>query len=524
MRHVFYLISAVAFAVVGGLALLWPPVLWSLVLLLPLFLVGVVDSLQTRRSVRRNFPVVGNLRYLLEMIRPEINQYFVESNTDGTPFSRELRSVVYQRAKLELSTLPFGTKRNVYEEGYEWMNHSIAPRDPLTEPPRITVGGPQCEQPYEAALLNVSAMSFGALSKNAILALNGGAARGGFYHNTGEGGVSPYHLQPGGDLVWQVGTGYFGCRDERGRFSPERFERTARGATVKMIELKLSQGAKPGHGGILPKAKISDEIAAIRGVGKETDVISPPYHTAFDSPRGLLEFVQRLRELSGGKPVGFKLCVGNPQEFVAIGKAMVETGLLPDFVTVDGSEGGTGAAPPEFSNSMGMPLCEGLAFVNNVLVGFDVRESIRIIAAGKIITGFHMAQRIAQGADFCNSARGMMMALGCIQALRCNTNACPVGVATQDPHLVGGLVVGDKARRVYNYQRETVHSFLELLGAAGLSHPSELQPWHINRRVSPTEARNYSQIFDSLEPGALLKQPVPAAYERAMLLATPDSF
>jgi glutamate synthase domain-containing protein 2 len=524
MRHVFALISLVLFAAVGVLSIWWPPVLWSLVLLVPLFLIGLGDIHQERRAVRRNFPVIGNMRYLMEMVRPELNQYFIESNTDGRPFSRNFRSIVYQRAKRELSTLPFGTQRDVYQVGYEWMNHSMYPKEPAHEPPRVEVGGPDCKKPYSASLLNISAMSFGALSKNAIEALSGGAAKGHFYHNTGEGGVSPYHLRPGGDLVWQVGTAYFGCREPDGSFSRERFRDVASQESVRMIELKLSQGAKPGKGGILPAAKISREIAETRGVPVGEDVISPPYHREFSSPRGLLEFIAELRELSGGKPVGFKLCVGNPEEFVGICKAMLTTGIAPDFISVDGGEGGTGAAPLEFSNSVGTPLADGLAFVHNTLIGFELRDAIRIVASGRLITGFHLVRALAQGADMCASARGMMMALGCIQALRCNSNACPVGVATQDPHLVGGLVVEDKTRRVYNFHRETVHSMLQLVGAAGLESPDELRPWHILRRVSATEVRNYAEIFDSVEPGALLREPVPSAYERAMLVSSAEAF
>jgi glutamate synthase domain-containing protein 2 len=489
----------------------------------PVVALGVADMLQTRQAVRRNFPVIGRLRYLLEAIRPEINQYFVESNTSGTPFSREARSLVYQRAKNVIDTLPFGTERNVYETGYEWINHSIRARHSSSQSPRVSIGGTGCERPYPASVLNVSAMSFGALSHAAVSALNRGAKMGGFAHNTGEGGLSPYHLA-GGDLVWQLGTAYFGAREPDGRFSDGQFAKRATLDAVKMIEIKLSQGAKPGHGGILPAAKLTPEIAEIRGVALGQDVISPPAHTAFDTPIELLEFVARLRRLAGGKPVGFKLCVGKRSEFLAICKAMLETGLLPDFITVDGAEGGTGAAPLEFSNVVGTPLVEGLVFVHNSLVGIGVREHVRVLASGRIVTGFDIAHKLAIGADAVCSARGMMFALGCIQARRCNTNACPTGVATQDPELVRGLVVGDKATRVANYHRNTVKAFCEILAAAGLDHPQDLRPWHLVRRVSPTETRTYAEIFDYLHEGDLLDGHVPEAYRRAWMAARPDSF
>jgi len=514
MTHAFYKLSAAVFAVAGVLAWLWPPFAWSFLLLIPIFLVGVLDSLQTRRSVRRNFPLIGNLRYLMEMIRPEISQYFIESNTDGTPFNRELRSIAYQRAKQALATLPFGTQRDLYAVGAEWINHSLHARHFTGTPPRITIGGPGCKQPYEAALLNISAMSFGSLSANAIHALNAGAAAGGFYHNTGEGSISPYHLAGGGDLVWQIGTGYFGCRSAAGGFDADEFQQRATLDAVKMIEIKLSQGAKPGHGGILPGAKITPEISKIRAVPMGSDVVSPPAHAAFGGPHGLLEFLDRLRELSGGKPVGFKLCVGSPVEFLSICRAMRESEILPDFITVDGAEGGTGAAPLEFSNSVGFPLTEGLIFVHNALRGFELRKHIKLIVSGKIITGFDMAKRLAQGADLCNSARGMMFALGCIQARRCHSNDCPVGVATQNPHLVRGLHVGNKAPRVEHFQVGTVTAFMELLGAAGLSHPDELLPNHIIRRISGSEVRTYAEIYKYLEPGQLLGDDVPPFWTR----------
>ncbi len=495
MRHVYYPLSFSLLALTGLVSWTWPPFAWAYALLLPLFVLGVRDMRQTSHSVLRNFPVVGHVRYLLEMIRPEINQYFVESNQDGRPFSREDRSIVYQRAKKQLATLPFGTQRDVREVGYEWMNHSMYPRVAPAQASRVLFGAKTCKKPYSAALLNISGMSYGALSKNAIEALNGGAKDGDFFHNTGEGGISPHHWKAGGDLVWQIGTAYFACRDEHGRFSPELFRKQARQDAVKMIEIKLSQGAKPGHGGILPKEKITDEIAEIRGVSKDKDVISPPFHSAFHGPEQLLRFIQDLRDLSGGKPVGIKLCVGAHSEIEEICQAMVDLGITADFITVDGGEGGTGSAPLEFSNSVGSPLADALPVVDDLLVRYGLRDDVKIIASGRILTAFHMAQRLAMGADVCNSARGMMMALGCIQALRCNSNACPVGVATQDPHLVAGLVVETKRERVKNYQHGTVHTLMELCSAAGLGNPNELTRFHINRRISATATATYAEIY-----------------------------
>ena len=524
MRHAFLVLSVVAMALIAILAVAWPPVLWSLVLVAPLIVRGVADMQQSRQAVRRNFPLIGHGRYLLEQIRPEINQYFVESNNDGRPFSRNDRSVVYQRAKGELDTLPFGTQRDVYAPGYEWINHSLAPVEPDHACARIRIGNDACTQPYLASILNVSAMSYGSLSKNAILALNGGAKAGGFAHNTGEGGISPYHLEPGGDLIWQIGTGYFSCRTPDGRFDPDLFSRRATLPSVKMIEVKLSQGAKPGHGGILPAAKLTPEIIQIRNVEPGKDVVSPAAHTAFSTPLGLLQFLQLLREQSGGKPVGFKLCVGKRHEFFGIVKAMLESGIYPDFITVDGAEGGTGAAPLEFSDSVGTPLNEGLSFVNNALVGAGVRDKVRIIASGKVNTGFQIATKVALGADMCNAARAMMFALGCIQALRCNTNRCPTGVATQDPQLVAGLHVGDKTERVARFHRETVKSFFDVLGSTGLLVPSALKPWHVMRRVGSGEVRSYHDLYPMLEPGALVSGSVNGSLGQAWNTARPDRF
>ena len=524
MRNLFGALSLGVVVAIAVISQFWPPILWSLIVVLPLIARGVADMLQTKQAIRRNFPVVGHMRYLLELIRPEINQYFIESNSDGKPFSRNDRSVIYQRAKGEVDTLPFGTQRDVYATGYEWINHSLAPTHIDPAEGRIVVGGPDCTQPYSASILNVSAMSYGSLSKNAVLALNGGAKIGGFAHNTGEGGLSPYHLSPGGDIVWQIGTGYFSARDKKGNFSIDEFTKRAILPNVKMIEIKLSQGAKPGHGGILPAKKLTREIIEIRGVEAGKDVISPPAHSAFSTPIGLLEFVQQLRRASGGKPVGFKLCVGKRHEFLGIVKAMLLSGITPDFITVDGGEGGTGAAPLEFSDSVGTPLNEGLSFVHTALVGANLRDRIRVIASGKVNTGFQIATKVALGADMCNAARAMMFALGCIQALRCNTNQCPTGVATQDPALVNGLHVGDKSTRVARYHAETVKSFFEVIGAAGLHHARDLKPWLILKRVSAMDTKSYADIYPQLEPGALLAESVSGPMARAWQSANADRF
>lgn len=524
MRKFFVILSLGTVAAIALGSRYWPPILWLLLIVLPLFALGVADMTQTRHAISRNFPIVGHFRYLLEKIRPEISQYFVESNSDGRPFSRNDRSVVYQRAKGDEDTLPFGTQRDVYATGYEWLNHSLAPVHADAEHARVLVGGPDCRQPYLASLFNVSAMSYGSLSKNAVLALNAGARAGNFAHNTGEGGLSSYHLDPGGDIIWQIGTGYFGCRDSAGNFNEDAYRKRATLPNVKMIEVKLSQGAKPGHGGILPAQKVTPEIAEIRGVEMGKDVLSPPAHSAFSTPLGLLHFIRQLREASDGKPVGFKLCIGNQHEFLGIVKAMLLTGITPDFITVDGAEGGTGAAPLEFSDSVGTPLNEGLSFVHNALVGAGVRDRVRIIASGKINTGFQMATKIALGADMCNAARAMMFALGCIQALRCNTNECPTGVATQNPELVHGLHVGDKATRVTRYHRETVRSFFEVLGAAGVKRPADLKPSYIMKRVSPMEIRSYHDIYPPAAEGALLANHVTGPMAAAWQMARAESF
>ncbi|MCM2282086.1 MAG: FMN-binding glutamate synthase family protein [Bdellovibrionaceae bacterium] len=525
MRRHFRMALMAGVLFYGVMVFVWPPALWSLLIVGPVFALGLHDYFQNKHTILRNFPIVGHFRYLFEEIRPEINQYFVESNTDGTPFSREQRSLVYQRAKRVRDTIPFGTQRDVYEVGYEWVNHSILPQHPHEEEMRVRIGGPDCRQPYLASRLNVSAMSYGALNLRAVQALNLGARQGGFYHNTGEGGLSEYHLRHGGDVVWQIGTGYFGCRTPEGRFSEDMFATRAAHPNVKMIELKLSQGAKPGHGGILPAAKVTAEIAGIRGVPLGQDVISPPGHTAFSTPVEMAQFLGRLRELSQGKPVGFKLCLGQPHEFISLVKAMMKTGIIVDFITVDGGEGGTGAAPVEFSNSVGSPLREALIFVHNTLVGYGLRDRVRVIASGKVVSGFDLVSRMAIGADVCNSARAMMLALGCIQALRCNSNTCPAGITTNDPDLMEGLNVEDKGRRVASFHHETLKSAREIIGAMGLRSPVELRPWHLMRRTGPTEIRHYGDLYEFLKPGVLLDETnLPDSFARAVRSASADHF
>lgn len=439
---------------------------WLFCTILFLYMLGLSNVFQSKHTILRNFPLIGYFRYMFEFISPEIQQYFIETSTDGRPFSRNHRSLIYRRAKDINDTVPFGTQNDIEKMEYEGLRHSIYATEPNHEDPRVLIGGPECKQPYSASIYNISAMSFGALSKNAIMALNKGAQKGNFYHNTGEGGLSPYHLQ-GGDVVWQIGTGYFGCRTNEGRFNPETFKVQAAKPEVKMIELKISQGAKPGHGGVLPGVKNSEEIAAIRHLEPHTTVISPPGHKEFSDARGLLTFIEKLRELSGGKPVGFKLCLGRTEEFVEICEVMKETGMMPDFITVDGAEGGTGAAPLEFSDSVGMPLQPALIFVNKTLIKHGLRQHIRLIASGKIVTAESILKNLALGADLCNSARGFMFSIGCIQALRCNTNQCPTGVATQDPALVKGLVVSDKYERAYQFHKNTIFAVVELLAACG---------------------------------------------------------
>jgi len=515
VRELFVVVSIVTSILVVVLAQVWPDAWWLFAFILPPICLGVYDMLQRKHTILRLYPVVGHFRYLFESIRAEIQQYFVESDTNGVPFSREFRSLVYQRAKGARDTRPFGTLFEVYRDGYEWINHSLAPKTIDQIDSKVRFGGPQCSKPYETSLLNISAMSFGALSKNAIMALNKGAKAGGFAHNTGEGGISPHHLRYGGDLIWQIGTGYFGCRNASGEFDGALFAMHARGDSVKMIEVKLSQGAKPGHGGILPAIKLTQEIADIRHVPMGQDVISPPAHTAFSAPLELLKFIANLRDLSGGKPVGFKLCVGKKSEFLAICKGMLESGITPDFITVDGGEGGTGAAPIELTNSAGTPLREGLSFVHNALVGIGVRDQIRIIASGKAITAFHMLRLMALGADTINSARAMMFALGCIQSRHCNEDTCPTGIATQNAKRYKALDVEDKSTRVAQYHASTIKHLRELIAVAGINSLKDIAPSLINRRIGSCDTTDYSEIYDSLASGCLLsEQNVPKKWQK----------
>jgi glutamate synthase domain-containing protein 2 len=495
-----------------------------LVIFIALAVIGIHDVLQQRHSVLRNYPLTAHIRFILEEIRPEIRQYFLESEKDGTPFSRDKRAIVYQRAKRALDKRPFGTQNDVYASGYEWLDHSIAPRPVSKEPFRIVVGGPDCAKPYSASIFNVSAMSFGSLSANAIRALNGGARKGNFAHDTGEGGYSPYHRENGGDIIWEIGSGYFSCRNDDGTFCAEKFENNAHSDQIKMVELKLSQGAKPGHGGVLPAAKVSPEIAETRGVPVGIDCNSPARHSAFSTPIELMQFIATMRRLSGGKPTGFKLCIGHPWEFLAVCKAMLETEIYPDFIVVDGKEGGTGAAPLEFTDHLGMPLREGLNFVHNALVGINARDRIKIGASGKVISAFDVARVMALGADWCNSARGFMFALGCIQSQSCHTDMCPTGVATQDKTRQRALFVPDKAERVYNFQRATIEALAELVAAAGLDHPTQFAPAHFSRRVSQHEVKSFAELYPQLEPGELIKGSADKRYETAWAMASAKEF
>ncbi len=495
----------VALAILGLIVctILWPAYGFS-VLAAIIFGVGIYDIFQKKHTILRNFPVLGHMRYFLELISPEIHQYFVESNTDGRPLNRNIRDYIYERAKLQNETHPFGTELDVDEENFKWMQHSIYPAPKLDEHPRVMIGGPDCRQGYSASLFNISAMSFGALSKNAIMALNMGAKAGNFFHDTGEGGLSKYHLL-GGDLVYQIGTGYFSCRTEDGHFSPERFKEKSTLSEVKMIEIKISQGAKPGHGGVLPASKNNKEIAEIRGLKPHTTVLSPPGHNAFSDARGLLNFVQQLRELSGGKPVGFKLSIGSKKEFIDICEMMVETGIKPDFITVDGAEGGTGAAPIDFSNYVGMPWENALVFVTDTLNGYNLKKDIAIITATRIFTAFDIFKALCIGADVCNSARGMMLALGCIQALRCDTNNCPTGITTNKPGLMRGLVVAEKWKRVKNYQEQTMDDFVGLFTAAGCTDLSQLNRSLIHKKVN-NEIKSYNELYPEVAAGAYLSK------------------
>ena len=528
-RYSAYIASWLLLLASVPLALRWPGWWWGVVAGGLLVLLGSWDLLQTRTTLRRNYPILAHFRYGLESVGPEMRQYFIESDTAEAPFSRQQRTLVYRRAKNVMDVVPFGSLQDPYAVDYEWINHSLAPTRIADHDFRIVVGAGR-RQPYVASVFNISAMSFGSLSANAIRALNEGARRGGFYHDTGEGSISPYHLENGGDLVWEIGSGYFGCRDAGGRFDPVRFAGQAARPQVRMIEVKLSQGAKPGHGGVLPAAKVSAEIAATRGVPVGVECVSPASHSAFSTPIGLLEFVARLRELSGGKPVGFKLAIGHPWEWFGIAKAMHESAslapdLLPDFIVVDGAEGGTGAAPAEFIDHIGVPMHEALLLVHNTLVGLGLRERVRVAAAGKITSAFDIARTLALGADWCNAARGYMFALGCIQSMSCHTDRCPTGIATQNPHRWKHLDPADKAARVHNFHDNTLRALRDLLCAAGLDHPSDLGPEHILRRVSPVEIRSLAALYRYLRPGELLQHiPGHAVFHDFWAEARSDAF
>jgi glutamate synthase domain-containing protein 2 len=520
---------AVFFCAAALLALVITPshTAWLAPLLLvfaALTLLGIHDMRQHKHAILRNYPISGHARFLMEELRPKLRQYFFEGEKDGRPFSRDKRSLVYQRAKGQLDKRPFGTEFDVYDPSYEWISHSLAPMDVKDTHFRVTVGGPDCTRPYDASVLNISAMSFGSLSANAIRALNKGARIGGFAHDTGEGGLSPYHREHGGDIIWEIGSGYFGCRDAQGNFSPENFARTATLDQVKMIEIKLSQGAKPGHGGVLPAAKITPEIARIRGVPMGQDCISPAQHPAFSTPLELLAFLRQLRELSGGKPVGFKLCIGRRHEFLAIVKAMLATGITPDFIVVDGKEGGTGAAPSEFIDHMGMPLREGLTFVHFALVGAALRGRIKLGASGMMISAFDVARTMALGADWVNMARAFMFAVGCLQSQACHTDRCPTGVATQDEDRQRALNVPDKAQRVAQFHQNTLLALAEVVGGAGLTHPSQFRRFHFQKRVSESVVKSFMDLYPPLAKGELLSGTEDPRYKGAWQRARAESF
>lgn len=513
-------VMAVGAAMALALSAWW----WILVLAAAiLLLVAVYDVVQHRYAVLRNFPVIGHGRYMMETIRPMVQQYFVERNYDGKPFDRDVRDLIYERANGTHSVKSFGTELEVRAPGYEYLIHAAQP-GPIPEGEhRVRIGGPQCSQPYDSSLFNISSMSFGSLSKNAVMAMSQGAARGGFAQETGEGGLTKYHLESGADLIWEFGSGYFGCRDSEGNFNPEQFEEKARHPHVKAISIKLSQGAKPGLGGVLPAEKITPEIAEARGVPLDEDCISPPAHSAFQTPRELMEFISQLRELSGGKPIGFKLCVGMRRDVLGMCKAMLETGILPDFIVIDGAEGGTGAAPLEYEDHMGTPLTEGLHVVHNALVGVGLRKHIKLGVAGKIASGNDIVRRLIQGADFCLAARPMMMAVGCIQAQRCHTNHCPTGVATQDPKLARSLHVPSKSVAVHNYHKATVDEAKQMLSTLGVARPDQLSPKMLRKRVSQTEVMSYAHVFNWMKEGELLKAP-PRGWLEDWNEATADFF
>ena len=517
---------AVPAAVVTLAAACWiiEPLRWALVVLGPALLLTLWDFVQNRHALRRNYPLIARVRWLFEDLRPFLRAYIVESDREGRPFNIDQRSLVYARAKGEISTHPMGTELDVYSDEYEWLGHSIAPNEKAPQSWHVRIGGDACSKPYDSQLLNISAMSFGSLSANAIEALNKGAAIGGFAHDTGEGSISRYHRKHGGDLIWELGSGYFGCRHKDGSFNPELFAEQAQDDQVKMVEIKLSQGAKPGHGGMLPGAKVTPEIAEARKVDVGEDCVSPPAHPAFSTPIELLEWIADLRRLSGGKPVGFKLCVGQPHEVMAMVKAMLETGITPDFIVVDGAEGGTGAAPQELTDNVGMPLREGLTLMRNALVGANLKDRIRLGASGKIHSGAGMARAFAMGADWCNAARAFMFSLGCVQSMKCHTGECPTGIATQSAWRQKGLVVDDKAERVARFQKETLKALREIVVAMGYDSPWDLNQHDMYQRIDSAKAGPLDEIYSFLAPGQLIEDPDGTQYAHAWKVARADTF
>ena len=511
-------------ALLCAVFLLVEPLRWGLVATVPLLLLALYDFFQRQHTLWRNYPLLAHIRWIMEDLRPYARAYIVEGDLEGRPFNHQQRALVYARAKGQLDSHPFGTELDVYSDEYEWLAHSVVPNAQAPSEWRVDVGGKQCTQPYSASLLNISAMSFGSLSANAIMALNKGAAAGNFYHDTGEGGISRYHRSHGGDLVWEIGSGYFGCRTDDGSFDPDQFAQTAQDPQVKMVEIKLSQGAKPGHGGVLPGSKVTEEIAEARGVPVGTDCISPPAHSTFSTPTGMLEWAAQLRDLSGGKPVGIKLCVGKPHEVFAIMKAMRETGITVDYIVVDGAEGGTGAAPVEFSNRVGMPLREGLILVRNALVGTGLKSEVKLAAAGMVHSGAGMAMNLGLGADWCNAGRAFMFALGCVQSMKCHADTCPTGVATQDATRQRGLVPMEKAERVARFQRHTLHSFREMVVAMGLDNPWQIEPGDISERLNGAQSDSLDRLHGFLQPGALLDSPESTPYAHAWAAARAETF
>lgn len=518
----FYIISFVLCLVIIAASSVWPASLYLFLFIIPIIGIGIYD-IYSKNNVLINYPIIGHIRYLMEFISPEIRQYFLEDDRSGRPYNREQRDLIEHRARGESGLHPFGTENDIKNENYNFIVHSIAVKTVPETATRVLIGNMNCDQAYNSSRLNISGMSFGALSSHAVLAMNKGAKLGGFAQDTGEGGLTPYHLQYDADIIWEIGTGYFGCRTADGFFDDEAFAKKANLPAVKMIAIKLSQGAKPSGGGLLPAAKVTKEIAFYRGIPEGQDCHSPAFHPEFDTPRGLLEFVQRLRKLAK-KPVGFKLCIGRRSDFLGICKAMLETKIYPDFITIDGAEGGTGAAANEFSDYVGLTLDESLPFVHASLVGCNLRQYIRIKASGKIVDGFDMLQKIALGADICNVARPMMFAVGCIQAMRCHTGNCPTGVTTQNPRRYKAIDIDTKALQVRNYHSETMKSFLQLVGAMGLDHPDKLTPNMIWTRLANQKAKTYAELYDYLQPGALLEGKIPAHFAQDWFEANADYY